>query len=53
MEMNVNNSESPLKKIVIALSAVAVVLLGVLIYIWIDRKALIDDLTIEKDQLTE
>jgi hypothetical protein len=53
MEMNVNNSESPLKKIVIALSAVAVVLLGVLIHIWIDRKALIDDLTIEKDQLTE
>ncbi len=47
------NGKSPLKGIVIALSAVAVVLLGILIYIWVDRNALIDDLTIEKDQLTE
>ena len=53
METNANNTNSPLKGIVIALSAVAVILLGVLIYIWIDRNALIDDLTIEKDQLTE
>ena len=43
----------PLKNIVIALSVVAVILLGVLVYVWIDRNSLIDDLTIEKDQLTE
>ena len=42
-----------LKNIVIALSVVAVILLGVLVYVWIDRNSLIDDLTIEKDQLTE
>lgn len=53
MEANNNQEKSPLKIIVIALSAVAAILLGVLIYIWIDRNALIDDLTIEKDQLTE
>lgn len=53
METNSNNAKSPLKGIVIALSVVAAILLGVLIYIWVDRNALIDDLTIEKDQLTE
>lgn len=52
MESNTNNSKSPLKAVVIVLSVVAVILLGVLIYIWMDRNALIDDLTIEKDQLT-
>lgn len=47
-----NKVKSPLKTIVIALSVIAAILLGVLIYIWVDRNALIDDLTIEKDQLT-
>ena len=43
METNSNNAKSPLKGIVIALSVVAAILLGVLIYIWVDRNALIDD----------
>jgi len=41
------------KIVTITLAAVAVVLAGVLIYVWTDRNGLIDDLTIEKDQLTE
>ncbi len=44
--------ENNYKKIIIALSAVAVVLLGVLIYVFVDRNSIINDLTIEKDDLT-
>jgi hypothetical protein len=47
------NSKNPLKIAVITLSVVAVILIAVLIYVFIDKGALIDDLTIEKDQLTE
>ena len=44
--------ENNYKKIIIALAAVAVVLLGVLIYVFVDRNSIINDLTIEKDDLT-
>ena len=44
--------EQNYKKIIIALAAVAVVLLGVLIYVYVDRNSIIDDLTIEKEDLT-
>ena len=44
--------EQNYKKIIIALAAVAVVLLGVLIYVFVDRNSIINDLTIEKDDLT-
>ncbi len=52
-EMEEENGRNIYKTITIALAAVAVVLLGVLIYIWTDRNGMIDDLTIEKDQLTQ
>lgn len=48
-----NNQNNPFKTTVIILAAVAVVLTAALLWIWIDRSALIDDLTIEKDQLTQ
>ena len=44
--------EQNYKKIIIALAAVAVVLLGVLIYVYIDRNSIIGDLQIEKADLT-
>lgn len=44
--------EKNYKNIIIALSAVAVVLLGVLIYVFVDRNSIINDLTIEKEDLT-
>ncbi len=46
-------TKNPFKITVIVLSVVAVILAGVLAYIWIDRQSLIDDLTVEKNQLTE
>ncbi len=45
--------EKNLKKIVIALGIVAVVLLGVLAWVWFDRGAMIKDLKVEKEDLTE
>ena len=48
-----NNPKNPFKITVIVLSVVAVLLAALLLWIWIDRSALIDDLTIEKDQLTQ
>ena len=44
--------EQNYKKIIIALAAVAAALLGVLIYVYVDRNSIISDLTIEKDDLT-
>lgn len=44
---------NPFRTAVILLAVVAVALGGVLAWIWIDRNALIDDLTLEKDQLTQ
>ena len=44
--------ENNLKKIMYALIVVAVVLAGVLAYVWIERNGLVKDLKIEKDQLT-
>ena len=44
--------EQNYKKIIIALSAVAVILLGVLIYVYVDRNSIIGDLQIEKADLT-
>ena len=44
--------EQNYKKIIIALAALAVILLGVLIYVYIDRNSIIGDLQIEKEDLT-
>lgn len=50
---NQTNQKNPFKILTIVLSVVFVILLGVFIYVWVDRNSMIDDLTIEKDQLTE
>lgn len=44
--------EKKFKIIIGALGAVAVILVGVLIFVWSDRNSLIDGLTIEKEDLT-
>jgi hypothetical protein len=45
--------EKKLKNLVIGLGIVAVILAGVLAWIWVDRSKMIGNLTVEKDQLTE
>ena len=45
--------EQSLKKIMYALIAVAVILAGVLEYIWYQKSSLVKELTIEKEELTE
>ncbi|MHC1779739.1 MAG: hypothetical protein AB9922_05830 [Bacteroidales bacterium] len=45
-------NEKNLKGLVIALAAIAVVLAGVLTWIWIDRSGIIEDLNVEKEELT-
>lgn len=45
--------ERTLRNIVIALSVIALLLIGVLAYVWIDRSRIIGDLTVEKEQLTQ
>ncbi|MDD4639392.1 MAG: hypothetical protein PHT63_06530, partial [Bacteroidales bacterium] len=44
--------EKKMRNLVIGLGIVAVVLAGVLAWIWIDRNSMIGDLTVEKEQLT-
>lgn len=41
-----------LKILIMALGAVALILLGVLLYVWFDRNGMIKDLNLEKDELT-
>lgn len=48
-----NCMEKKLKIFIGVLAVVAVILVGVLIYVWYDRNSLIDGLTIEKGQLTQ
>lgn len=45
--------EKQLKNLVIGLIVIAVVLVAMLAWIWIDKKKMVGDLNIEKDQLTE
>ena len=45
-------NEKKLKTIVIVLAAIAVVLVGVLAWMWVERSGVIDDLTVEKEKLT-
>ncbi len=45
--------EQNMKKIMYALIAVAVILAGVLAYIWYQKSSLVKELTIEKEDLTE
>lgn len=47
-----DNSNKGLKITVIVLAAVAVVLAGVFAYVWIDRQKMINDLTVDKQNLT-
>ncbi len=47
------NMEKKLKTIIWVLVAIIVVLGGVFIYVWTDRNAMINDLTIDKENLTE
>lgn len=44
--------DNNLKKIMYALAAVAVVLAGALAYIWYQKSSLVNDLTLEKEELT-
>jgi len=44
--------EKRLKTVAICLSLIAVALIGVLVWIWIDRNLMIGDLKIEKEELT-
>ena len=44
--------EQNYKKIIYALAGLAVVLVGVLIYVYVDRNSIINDLSIEKEDLT-
>ena len=53
IKQNRNNMEEQnLKKIMYALIAVAVVLAGTLTFIWIQKASLVNDLKIEKEELT-
>lgn len=53
IKQNRNNMEEQnLKKIMYALIAVAVVLAGTLAFIWIQKASLVNDLKIEKEELT-
>jgi myosin heavy subunit len=45
--------EQNLKKVMYALAAVAVALAGALAYIWYQKSSLVNELTIEKEELTE
>jgi len=45
-------NEKKLKTLVIVLAAVAVVLAGILAWIWVDRNGMIGSLKVEKDELT-
>ena len=45
-------NEKKMKTLVIVLAAVAVVLAGILAWIWVDRNGMIGSLKIEKDELT-
>lgn len=45
-------NEKNLKVLVIVMAAVAVIMAVVLAWIWIDRNGMIEDLTVEKEQLT-
>lgn len=45
--------EKKFKTLIIILACVAVVLLGVLAWVWFDRKGMIKELNIEKQELTE
>ena len=47
-----NDKNKILKITTIVLAAVAVVLAAVFVYVWIDRQKMIDDLTIDKENLT-
>ncbi len=47
-----NMNEQTLKKIMYALIAVVVVLAGTLAYIWYQKSSLVNDLTVEKEELT-
>ncbi len=48
-----DEQEQKMKKIMYALIAVAVVLAGVLAYIWYQKSSLVKELTVEKEELTE
>jgi|SRR5574344_793643 hypothetical protein len=55
MEQNVTpapEGKNPFKILTISLGIVSIILLAVFIYVWIDRNSMINDLTMEKDQLT-
>ena len=44
--------EKNFKVLIGALAGVVVLLVGVLIYVWVDRNSLINDLTVDKETLT-
>lgn len=50
---NENKNNKNLKIAVVVLAVAAVALAGVFAYVWFDRQSLINDLTVEKEELTE
>lgn len=52
-KFNGMENEKKMKTMVMILAAVAVVLAGILAWIWFDRQGVIGDLNVEKEQLTE
>lgn len=45
-------NEKNLKRLVIGMAVVAVILAAILAWIWVEKNAMVKDLTVEKDQLT-
>lgn len=50
---NESSGNKAMKSTIVVLAVVTVVLAGVFAYVWFDRQSLIDDLTVEKEQLTQ
>lgn len=53
MEEQNSNAGQSLKKVMYALIAVAVLLVAALVYVWYERTSLVNELNIEKEDLTE
>ena len=47
------DTEKKLKSLVIAMSAVAIILAVVLVWVWTDKNSVVKELSVDKDQLTE
>lgn len=53
LKITVMDTEKKLKSLVIAMSAVAIILAVVLVWVWTDKNSVVKELSVDKDQLTE